>query len=104
MSAAGIAARVNKMDAKLDQLRRRFRLALVGYLVLAAFCVAGLIVFGIQQSEIKETQQRVEHNARQLAELLSAAQFQLCLQAGNSQADCKARQRSAAEVYDKLTH
>jgi hypothetical protein len=41
------------------EIRRRFRLALAGYLVLAAACIAGIAVNYEQQRQIRSSQKRL---------------------------------------------
>lgn len=63
-----------------EEIKRRFRLALAGYLLLAAVIVSGLWIDHDQTQSLKRTQGQLQHDTAELAHAIANGQTYLCRQ------------------------
>ena len=97
---------------ELEALRHRFRLALIGYGILAIFVIASLAVSYFQEREIDKNQKHLEAAGKTLAVLLSDAQLRLCMSANglreqlhvDHQIDCNKARQSATKIYQEFNN
>lgn len=100
------------IQARLERVEAHFRLALIGYLVMAAFVIGSFAVSFVQESEIDKNQQHLEAAGKTLAVLLSDAQFRLCNSANglreqlhvDHKIDCTKARQSATEIYQEFNN
>jgi hypothetical protein len=94
------------------EIRRRFRLALAGYLILAAATVTGLWIDHDQTQGLKDTQKALQHDTAALAHAIANGQTYLCreIAAINGQLTenlrgpirCVTQQQRYQQIIDRL--
>jgi hypothetical protein len=62
-----------------DELRSRFRLVLIAYVLFTAVAVAGAFINAHQQTEIEHTQDALVHDTKALARAIAEDQAVLCM-------------------------
>jgi hypothetical protein len=99
------------VEHAINELFRRFRWALAGYVVLALAVIAGLAVSYVHERDINNDQKAIKRNTYQLAVLLAAAEYQICKSSDDTRMtlkldnliDCHADRQSAVDIYQRLT-
>lgn len=98
------------VEAEVAELFRRFKFALVGYLVLAISVVTALVLVGVQADKIDSNQDRIKRNAEQVAALLADAQYRQCVNTDRIKTDlhldnlqdCAQLRKDARAAYSNL--
>ena len=99
------------LERHINELYRRLRYALLGYLVLGLFITGALIVTYVHERDINHSQRAIKRNTYQIAVVLANAEYRLCNHGDATREslkldnliDCKAERESAAEIYNRLT-
>lgn len=99
------------LERHINELYRRLRFALLGYLILGLFITVAFVATYVHERDINRSQQAIKQNTYHIAVVLANAEYRLCNASDTTREslklddliDCKADRETAADIYRRLT-